>query len=200
MGRRVVRSKTITQFYYAEGLVKRYIYWLPFCIVLALCAKNYNYFGSFGLTSWQPFWLYDMMLYDMPQAERDSLYEAGVISYPSTLEPFARLWHYGLAGATNDTLRWEHGYPNTPHRFVPILDVLEFEADGANMNHWVWLEIGKLQKQDALWALKNHPEIFLNRLKQAVLATLRPASDWFILEGHHDRRRHNYDVIFGGEK
>ena len=87
-------------------------------------------------------------------------------------------------------------YPHTPHRFIPILDQSEFPRDGSNMNHWLWLEVGRAQKKDALWGLMNHPKIYAKNVWLALGNTFRPASSWFTLGGHQGRRRANHDVIF----
>jgi len=165
-------------------------------MVIAWCGKNWYYFDTFGLSSWAPLSLYKTTLWNMPQAERDSLATAGVISVFSTQEPFGRVWRYGVPVVTDSAQRHEM-FPNTPDGFVPILDVSEFAENGSNLNHWTYLQIAKAQKADVIWALKNHPEIFVRTAWASVRIAFKPASSYWYYSGHLGRRRHNADIVLG---
>jgi len=172
----------------------RYLYWLPFCIVLAWCGKNMMLFGNFGTSSWLPMSLYKTTLWGLPQAERDSLAHAGIISGFSTQEPVARIWRYGVPTETHQNFRLVE-YPATPRRFVPVLDVSEFPMNGSNLNHWVYLVVAKTQMADVKWALWNHPEILMRTAWASFKLTFKPASSFFYYTGHLGRRRHNADIV-----
>lgn len=172
----------------------RYLYWLPLAVVLMLCAKNGYYFDSFGTSSWLAHSAYKTTLWQLPQAERDSLYDTGTISVFATQEPFARVWHYGVPVETC----WEDRvavYPNTPHRQVPVLDVTEFPDNGSNLNHWTYLVIADSLKDDVRWAITHRPDVFLKMFLTSAGQSLMPGHRWFVYAGHHGRRRHNLDVL-----
>ena len=133
-------------------------------------------------------------LWNLPQAERDSLYKAGTISAFSTQEPYGRVWRYGVPIETAWQDRVQY-YPRTPHRQVPVLDISEFAENGSNLNHWTYLEIAKAQWDDDLWALRNRPDIFVNTFMSNVGHSFMPGSRWFFYEGHLGRRRANADIL-----
>ncbi len=138
--------------------------------------------------------MYTTTLFPIPQAERDSLYQAGTISLFSIQVGFERLWKYGVPAVTSDTLRWMK-YPRTPHRFVPVLDVSEFQANGSNLNHWIYLVIDEVQMKDIKWALANRPDVFLRTMWFNAHVWFKPAYTWFYFGGNFDRRRHNADIV-----
>jgi hypothetical protein len=187
-----------------EDEMRRYLFWLPFLLVLFWCGKNAWYFGVFGMSSWGPLSQYKMCLYELPQATRDSLATVtytgeggsgrGRISPYSTQEPFARLWRYGVPSVTPDSLRTQF-YPHTPHRFIAVLDQSQFTENGSNLNHWLYLRIAAAQKNDNRWAINQYPGVYWRTVWRAMRISLKPASTWFEVGGNHPERQRNLNVM-----
>lgn len=174
--------------------MKRYFIWLPLLIVLLWFGKNWYYFNTFSASSWGPMSQYKLTLYDLPQATRDSLYHAGKISIYSTQEPFARLWHYGVPVTTPDSIRTTY-FPRTPHKFIPVLDQTQFDENGSNMNHWLYLEAEQAQAKDNSWAMNHYPKLYWGNVLKAMRISLRPASTWFEVGSNHPQRQNNLNAL-----
>lgn len=183
-----------------DSIVKKIMKWLwvaPLLVVILWCGKNFYYFGVFGTSSWGTMSFSKMTTLQLSTTERDSLIRIGKLSKLSSLPPFPSLWRLGVNGITSDTLRVAH-YPNTPRRLVYSFDATNFERNGRNMNHWLYLYISEQLKKDNTWTLNHRSGLYyMKAIPNAVRICFKPSWSWFIHDAGagSSRRARNLDVL-----
>lgn len=159
--------------------MKRYLVWLPLLIVLLWCGKNWWYFDSPSLSSWGNMSFFKMTTWQLNIPEREKLMKRDMLSQFGTQPPFPSLWRFNIKGTVSDSLRTAH-YPNTPDRIIHVLDTTEFQANGRNMNHWLYLYISKDIKKDNSYVLNHYPKLFyFKAIPNAWRLCFNPSWSWF---------------------
>jgi len=133
-------------------------------IVFSVYAKNLVLFGTFGCGSVYPkINLAMMTTLRLPKLRR--LVKEGKVSSTSLVPVFS---------ATPT----DYGLPLT-ETGIAVLDQVRKSTGSSNWHHLAYIEIADRYYRDALWALREHPGVYLKSLGQNVTNYFRPASDTY---------------------
>jgi hypothetical protein len=158
---------------------------IPVAVVVLLYAKNVALFGTTATSSWLGMNMARTTITQLDPEDLATLVKAGTLHAVSSIPPFSH------AGAYSDIVETD------APRGVPVLDS-PVKANGTvNFNAWPYLQISRDYLADALWVVRNRPQVYRTAvLHEAVPLLLSSATELDLL-GENRRRIEVYDRVVG---
>lgn len=158
---------------------------VPLAVVALLYAKNLMLFGTAATSSWLGMNLARATVSQLDPESLDTLVKAGTLHRVSSTPPFSGPGAYAdLAEAV-------------PQRGVPVLDNPLKADGGVNFNASTYLAVSRDYLADALWVMRNRPDVYRETvLEDALPLLLSSPSEFASVEGNR-RKIETYDRIVG---
>lgn len=137
---------------------------LPCLLLLAVYTKNYVIFSSFSNSTWIWLNLAKMTVEALPETERTALLASRKLSPASYRDAFDSPEEYVEV-------------ISAPPAFgIEALDQTHKSTGAVNLNHRIYLTVSQLRKQDDLYVIKMHPELYGKSILDALLIFTEPAT------------------------
>jgi hypothetical protein len=142
-----------------------------FAFVLLLPAKNWLLVGSFTSSTWLGMNLAHMTTEHLDEATREQWIAAGRLHPVARVRAFAPLTDYPEAMRAPIA-----GLP--PHAAL----VEPRKSEGSpNLNHSAYVGIARAYQGAALTVVRERPDVYLGRVRRAVVTWLRPPTDYILV-------------------
>jgi len=138
---------------------------IPLGLVLFLYAKNYALFGTTATSSWLGMNMARVTVSQLEPDERNELVKAGTLHKASLVRPFSE------AAAYADLVE------SPAPQGIPVLDRPTKEGGAENFNAWIYLQVSRDYLDDALWAIRNRPEVYRSAVNQAFALMMSSSTD-----------------------
>ncbi|MES1927144.1 hypothetical protein [Salinisphaera sp. T31B1] len=140
---------------------------VPLIAIFALYGKNLMITGHFATSDWMGMSLSKLTTLAIDHDERQRMVEAGALSDMAMIDfPF------------NTPETYPEIFAATPATGIPVLDQKRRSTGHINYNHLAYAEVSQQALDDALAAIRTHPDVYLDSMATAWLMFLRPASDY----------------------
>ncbi len=140
---------------------------LPLILIFALYGKNLMVTGHFATSDWMGMSLSKLTTLAIDPSERQRMVDAGELSDMAMIDfPF------------NTPETYPEIFAATPATGIPVLDQGRKSTGHINYNHLAYAAVSQQALDDAIVAVRAHPEVYLESMKTAWLMFLRPASDY----------------------
>lgn len=139
---------------------------VPLLLVGAVCVKNGVVFGVPGTSSWTGIALARMTVRSLPSDVRKQLVREGKLSPLADVRVPSALQHY----------RGRMAMP-APTR-VPVLDRRVKPNGAINLHHLAYVEISRRLGEDALYVIRNQPQVYARSIKRAARLFVSPTTEW----------------------
>src|SRR5258708_454412 len=144
----------------------------PAASLLAVYAKNLIVFGVFGATTFAPANLTTITVRRLPKEIREAWIAEGKLSPYSSVDVFSGPREYASLFATSENDHWPR-----------LMNELERPTVGApNYNHWWFLEINPIRRDDALYCLKARPLAYAADVLENAKRFFAPTTEWHPLD------------------
>ena len=145
---------------------------VPLALVLLLYAKNLVLVGAPLTSSWFGMHLTRPTLSQISMQTRQELVAAGSLSSISLVEPFSYLESY-------------KGYvPLAPPTGIPVLDLPAKAGGSQNFNAMTYVAVARAYFQDALWIIRNRPDVYRASVTEALILYFSPATDYAFVDAN----------------
>lgn len=140
---------------------------LPLILIFALYGKNLMVTGHFVTSDWMGMSLSKLTTLAIDHDERQRMVDAGDLSDMAMIDfPF------------NTPETYPDIFAATPATGIAVLDQGRKSTGHINYNHLAYAAVSQQALDDAVVAVKTHPEVYLHSMQTAWLMFLRPASDY----------------------
>jgi hypothetical protein len=138
---------------------------IPLGLVALLYAKNFAVFGTTTTSSWLGMNMARVTVSQLDPDERANLVKTGSLHKVSLVRPFSE------AAAYSNVLE-----SPTP-RGIPVLDRPTKDSGAENFNASIYLQVSRDYLADALWVVRNRPDIYRAAVDQAVALMFSSSTD-----------------------
>jgi hypothetical protein len=146
---------------------------IPLALVFALYGKNVMVTGHFATSDWMGMSLSKLTTLAIDQPERERLVESGALSDMALLDfPF------------NTPEAYADIFDDVEPTGITVLDQKRKSTGHVNYNHLAYADVSEQALDDAIAAVRIHPEIYLQSMGTAWLMFMRPSSDYPFLQGN----------------
>jgi hypothetical protein len=162
----------------------------PLCLLLALYLKNWSLFGVFGATSSAGGNLTHVTVSRLPEDVRDEWLKSGKLS------AFAARHVYAPPGEYLDLVPASRG---AAWADVPALTALEKTSfHAANFNHWVFLDVNRHRRDDALTCIAARPREYASTVWAGLVQLFGPSTRWHPRDEHPGSPHYEHRRVLGG--
>ena len=128
---------------------------IPLGLVLFLYAKNFALFGTTATSSWLGMNMARVTVSQLEPDERNELVKAGTLHKVSLVRPFS------------EPAAYANLVESPAPQGVPVLDRPTKEGGAANFNAWIYLQVSRDYLADALWVVRNRPDVYRSAVDQS---------------------------------
>lgn len=146
---------------------------VPLLLIFALYGKNLLITGHFATSDWMGMSLSKLTTLAIDRPERERMAQNGLLSDMALIDfPF------------NTPDAYPEFFDNAEPTGITVLDQRRKSTDHVNYNHIAYAEVSEQALDDALTAIRIHPEAYLQSMGSAWLMFMRPASDYPFLHAN----------------